>query len=238
VISIIAPTCNEEESIEDFLISLKKLKLRNFELIIVDDSTDRTAEIAKNLMKKLRIKGKVIKRVNKLGKGSAIRDGLKVAKGDYIVLIDADLQYNPFDIPRLLRKLKEFDLVNTIKLRKDPFYRKIFGKIFKILVFILFGLKIDTQSTLRAFRKKLKKIDLKTNGFAWDVEFLYKAKKLGYKICEIPILYGKREKGKSKVTLITPLNMFVEIVKIRSKVIQFVLKLKKKESPFNSIEYI
>jgi glycosyltransferase involved in cell wall biosynthesis len=219
VISIITPTCNEEESIGDFLISLRKLKLRNFELIIVDDSADRTAEIAKNLMKKLKIKGKVIKRVNKLGKGSAIRDGLKVAKGDYIVLIDADLQYNPLDIPRLLKKLEEFDLVNTTKLRKDPFYRKIFGKFFRILVFLLFGLRIDTQSTLRAFRKNLKKIEFKTNGFAWDVEFLYKAKKLGYKICEIPVIYGRREKGESKVNLMTPLLMLVEIIRMRKNLV-------------------
>jgi dolichol-phosphate mannosyltransferase len=64
--------------------------LKNFELIIVDDSLDKTAEIARSLMKKFRIRGTVLKRIGKRGKGSAIRDGLKLAKGKYIVLIDAD----------------------------------------------------------------------------------------------------------------------------------------------------
>jgi len=219
MISIIAPTYNEEEIVRDFLISVKELKFRNFELIIVDDSTDRTAEIAKNLMKKLNIKGKVIKRSNKLGKGSAIRDGLKVAKGNYIVVIDADLQYNPFYIPKLLRKLKEFDVVNTLRLRKDSFYRKFLGKLFRILVFITFGLKFDTQSGLRAFRKKLKKIPFKANGFAWDIEFLYRAKKLGCRICEIPTIYERRIKGKSKVNLATLLFMLSEIIRIRKSLI-------------------
>lgn len=218
MISIVVPTLNEEETIEEFLEKIGKLRstLREFELIIVDDSDDRTAEIAKSLMKKVGIEGKVLRRVRKEGKGSAIRDGLKLAKGEFIVLIDADLQYPVEKIPNLVEKLKECDIVNTKRIRKDPFYRKLLGLAFRFLVLLLFGLTLETQSTFRAFRREVKeKIDFRADSWAWDVEFLYKAKKLGFKICSYPVVYGERKGGKSKVGLLTPLKMFVEILKIR-----------------------
>jgi len=218
MISIIAPTFNEEETIKEFLKKVKEIKsqLKNFELIIVDDSLDKTAEIARSLMKKFRIRGTVLKRIGKRGKGSAIRDGLKLAKGKYIVLIDADLQYPVEKIPALVEKLKDYDIVNTRRLRKDAFYRKFLGLGFRILVFLLFGLTIETQSTFRAFKKEVKeKIKFKANSWAWDVEFLYKAKKAGFKICSYPVIYGERKKGKSKVNFITSIRMFLELLKIR-----------------------
>jgi dolichol-phosphate mannosyltransferase len=219
MISIIVPTFNEEETIEEFLKKVKELKqqLKNFELIIVDDSLDRTAEIARSLMKKFEIRGRILKRIGKRGKGSAIRDGLKLARGEYIVLIDVDLQYPVEKIPALVKKLKECDIVNTRRLRKDPFYRKLLGLGFRILAFLLFGLTIETQSTFRALRKEVKeRIEFKANSWAWDVEFLYKVKKAGFKICSYPVIYGERGKGESKVSLITSLKMFWEILKIRT----------------------
>jgi len=217
-VSLIVPTFNEEETIEEFINKVNELKsrLKNFELIIVDDSFDNTTKIAKNLMKKFRIKGIVLKRIGKKGKGSAIRDGLKLAKGKYIVLIDADLQYPVEKIPALVEKLKECDIVNTRRLRKDPFYRKLLGLGFRVLVFLLFGLTIETQSTFRAFRKEVKEeIEFKADSWAWDVEFLYKAKKAGFKICSYPVIYGERKKGKSKVTFSTSIKMLFELLKIR-----------------------
>jgi len=219
MISIIVPTFNEEETIEEFMIKIKELKagLKNFELIIVDDSIDSTAKIARNLMKKFKINGKVLKRVGKRGKGSAIRDGLELARGKYIVLIDADLQYPVDKIPMLVEKLKECDIVNTRRLRKDPFYRKLLGLAFRFLVFLLFGLKIETQSTFRAFRREVKeKVNFESNSWTWDVEFLYKAKKLSFRICNYPIIYKERNRGKSKIKLTTPIRMLLELIKIRS----------------------
>jgi glycosyltransferase involved in cell wall biosynthesis len=217
-VSIVVPTFNEEETIEEFLKKVKELKpqLKSFEVIIVDDSFDKTVEIAKSLMKKFRIEGIVLKRVGKRGKGSAIRDGLRLARGKRIVLIDADLQYPVKKIPVLVEKLKECDIVNTRRLRKDSFYRKLLGLAFRILVFFLFGLTIETQSTFRAFRKEVKeKIEFKANSWAWDVEFLYKAKKAGLRICSYPVIYGERKKGKSKISFITSIKMFFELLKIR-----------------------
>lgn len=217
-VSIIVPTFNEEETIEEFLKKIKELKerVKGFELIIVDDSLDNTANIAKNLMKKYRITGTILKRIGKSGKGSAIRDGLKLARGKYIVLIDADLQYPVEKIPALIKKLEVYDLVNTRRVRKDPFYRKLLGLAFRFLVFLFFGLTIETQSTFRAFRKEVKeRIDFKSDSWAWDVEFLYKAKKAGFKCCSYPVVYGERKKGRSKIEPITPIKMFLELIKIK-----------------------
>jgi len=87
---------------------------------------------------------------------------------------------------------------------------------FRFLVFLLFGLTIETQSTFRAFRKEVKeKIEFKANSWAWDVEFLYKAKKAGFRICNYPVIYEERKKGKSKISFITSIKMFFELLKIR-----------------------
>jgi glycosyltransferase involved in cell wall biosynthesis len=218
MITIIIPTFNEEETIKEFFKKIKEIKphLKSFELIIVDDSLDNTAKVAERLMKKFRIKGIVLKRIGKIGKGSAIRDGLKLAKGKYIVLIDADLQYPVEKIPTLVEKLKEYDIVNTRRLRKDSFHRKLLGLYFRFFVFLLFGLTIETQSTFRAFRREVKeKIDFKADSWAWDVEFLYKAKKAGFRICSYPVIYGERKKGRSKISFITSIKMFLELLKIR-----------------------
>jgi glycosyltransferase involved in cell wall biosynthesis len=216
MISIIVPTFNEEEVIYEFLYRIKKLKLKNAEIIIVDDSFDNTSEIAKKAIKKLKLNGKVIKRVGKIGKGSAIRDGLKIAKRKYIVIIDADLQYPVEKIPKIVEKLKYCDIVVTKRLRKDKFYRKLFGYIFRIFVFFLFGLEFDTQSGMKAFKKEVKeKIEFYSNYWAWDVEFLYKAKKQKFKICSYPIVFSEREKGKSKIKLSSFLKILIEILKIK-----------------------
>jgi glycosyltransferase involved in cell wall biosynthesis len=141
---------------------------------------------------------------------------LKLTKGKHIVLIDADLQYPVEKIPTLVEKLKECDIVNTRRLRKDSFYRKFLGLAFRILVFFLFGLTIETQSTFRAFRREVKEeIDFKADSWAWDVEFLYKAKKAGFRIFSYPVIYGERKKGKSKISSATPIKMFLELLKIR-----------------------
>jgi hypothetical protein len=59
------------------------------------------------------------------------------------------------------------------------------------------------------------KINFKSNSFAWDVEFLYKAKKAGFKILSLPIIYKRREKGESKIKMLTPVKMLIELLKIR-----------------------
>ncbi|MEM5811132.1 MAG: glycosyltransferase family 2 protein [Candidatus Aenigmatarchaeota archaeon] len=216
MLSIIVPTLNEQDVIEEFLLKLKNINLKNYEVIIVDDSTDKTAIIAKKALKKFGIKGKIIKRYGKTGKGSAILDGIKLSKGNFIITIDADLQYPVEYIPLILKKLKKYDFVKTKRIvREDSFLRKLLGLFFRVLVFLLFRIKDDTQSTLRGFRKHVfDEIKIDSKGFAWDVELIYKLNKKGFKSVTIPTIYVKRKIGKSKISLLQIIKMFFELMKI------------------------
>ena len=107
-VSIVIPTMNEEETISDVISKAKKtLEDLNlpYEIVVVDNSSDKTPEIAESLG------AKVIKGVK--GYGKAYIEGFKVAKGDYIVMLDADGTYNPEEIPKLLEPLikNEADVV-------------------------------------------------------------------------------------------------------------------------------
>lgn len=109
LISIVLPAYNEEKAIGDIIdeIRLTVEKVYNYEIVVVDDcSTDRTAEIA-------RAKGvRVVDRAVTGGSGAARKVGIQAAKGEVIVMLDADGTYSPKDIPKLLEYLPKFDQVN------------------------------------------------------------------------------------------------------------------------------
>lgn len=214
--SIIIPTRNEEKNIYEFLKRLSKINPKPDEVIISDYSTDKTKEVAKKAFFDFKLNGKIIEAKRK-GKGAGIKEGLKFATNEIIILIDADLNYLPEDIPKLL-KLKNCDIVQPKRIRKDVFIRKLLGFLFHLFVLLLFNLNYDTQCALKLVRKKVfKEIEFKENGFAWDVEFLYLAKKKGFKICSnVKVFYtSKRERGKSKINVLTPFKMLFQIFKIR-----------------------
>ncbi len=103
-LSIIVPVYNEEKTVERVIKELKKLSIEK-EIIVVDDgSTDATPGILK------RIRGiRVIRHGKNLGKGAAIATGMKRAKGDAVLIQDADLEYKPKDIPKLVKALEKFN---------------------------------------------------------------------------------------------------------------------------------
>ncbi|MEM0481129.1 MAG: glycosyltransferase family 2 protein [Candidatus Aenigmatarchaeota archaeon] len=215
MISIIIPTYNERETIKDLIYKIYALNFKNYEIIIVDDSYDNTAEIARKILKKLKIKAKVIKREKRLGKGSAIREGLKNSKGKYLVLIDADLEYPVEKIPKIVEKLKKYDIVLTKRFKKCNFSRKLFGYFFKFLIFLFFRIKEDTQSGLKGLRREvINKVLFNLNYWFWDVEMILRAKKAKLKICSLPIVYKEREKGKSKIDLKSLILSFKEFLNL------------------------
>lgn len=122
-----------------------------------------------------------------VGKGAIIRSMLYYVENDLVCFIDGDMDISPLEIHRLLEKEKDYDIVVATKnWRYLTIRRKILSVGYKCLVYILFGLKIDTQTGLKLFHRYAIP-DWKTDGFAFDVEVLYKAKQNGYTIGQVPI---------------------------------------------------
>ncbi|MFA4661655.1 glycosyltransferase family 2 protein [Pyrococcus kukulkanii] len=183
-ISVIIPAYNEERRIGEVLKNMP-----NFvdEIIVIDDgSTDKTSEIAKAFG------AKVIRLDKNLGKGAALREGIKIARGDVIVFMDADGQHDPKEISKLLEPIVEgradFVIGKRIVTKGErPLIRKLSNLITSTLISLKLGENIeDTQSGFRAIRKDfVPKIE--SNRYEVETEVLIKAKKLGARIIEVPI---------------------------------------------------
>lgn len=197
-ISVIIPAYNEEKGIAK---TIKRIPKEVFEIIVVDNnSTDKTAEVAKKLG------AKVIKETRQ-GYGYALQKGFAVARGDIIVTTDADGQYPEEKILELVDYLQKenLDFLNCsrfpIKNKSSLSFTRILGN--KILTFFankLFGLRLkDSQSGMMIFRKDiLKKINLRSGDMPLSQELKIKTALAGFKFAEVNIPYYPRE-GQSKL---------------------------------------
>lgn len=195
-VSIVVPCKNEEANIAALITELKK-QSAVYELLVVDDSTDRTAEIARSLgARVIRGKGR--------GLGQAILDGIAVASGDIIVVGDADLSHRPQDVPKLLYPIlrQGFDMV--IGSRYCPggkvvgweLSRRIVSRVACLLALPVTTIK-DSTSGFFAFRKEIiKGVELKGTSWKIMLEILAKAHPVAVK--EVPIQFIVRQAGKSK----------------------------------------
>ncbi|MBO8183582.1 MAG: glycosyltransferase family 2 protein [Archaeoglobus sp.] len=204
-ISVILPTLNEEESISECIDEIRegieKLnEVEDYEIIVVDSSTDRTAEIAKQ-------KGAVVVRCDRKGYGYAYLEGFKVAKGDVIVMGDADGTYNFLQIPGLIKPiLNGEDLVIGSRFMGKMedgamnFLNRIGNRLLTSFLNKTFKLSIsDSQSGFRAIKKSaLERLNLKADGMEFASEMIIEAFKKGLKVVEVGIDYRKR-KGSSKL---------------------------------------
>jgi len=118
------------------------------------------------------------------GKGYAIREALKEAKGDLFIFIDGDFDIQPFEVFKLLPDLEQYDIVVGNKGLPKRFNRKVLTILSRLWTRLLFNICDDTQTGIKGFNYKPEWI---TDGFAFDIEILYKAKKLGKSIITIPI---------------------------------------------------
>ncbi len=120
------------------------------------------------------------------GKGWALSRGVEEAKGDLICFIDGDLDINPKEINKLLTEIVDNDIVVGRKKLSGGLSRMIITFCSRIFIYLLFNLKIDTQTGVKVFKKEaLPKWENKS--FAFDIEILHKAVKNGAKIKEVPV---------------------------------------------------
>ncbi|MCM8767179.1 MAG: glycosyltransferase family 2 protein [Candidatus Omnitrophica bacterium] len=230
-ISIVIPAYNEEKRILKTIEKIYKYfknKNYDFEIIVVDDgSKDKTFEIVEKFAKNKK-EIIILKHPKNLGKGAAVRTGVLSASGNFILFTDADLSTPIEEFEKLKEKIENgYDIAIGSRGLKDskivipqPFYRRIIGKIFPILVrlIVIKDFK-DTQCGFKLFKKEQgKKIfsQLKTGGFAFDVEVLAKAKKEGYKIAEVGIVWYNSPRSSVRI-LKDSFRMFFSLLKIKLK---------------------
>ena len=166
MISVIIPVFNEIGSLPELMDQLRKILhiYKKWEILFVDDgSTDGSTEFLNDLSRKDE-NVTLIQFHRNYGKSAALAEGFKLAKGEYLITMDADLQDDPAEIPNLMKKLEEgFDLVSGWKKeRKDPISKRFPSKIFNYITRIMTGVKIhDFNCGLKIYRKAvIKTLDL------------------------------------------------------------------------------
>jgi len=214
LLSIIIGTYNEAKNISILIPKITEVLKRNkipYEIIVVDDnSPDGTAEVVRNLAKKDK-NLKLVLRKNEKGLATAILTGLASSSGRYLAQMDADLCHDPKHLPQMLNIIKQdrADIVVGSRylpgshfLDKSPF-RKLVSMTAQSLAGMLLNIKVrDTTNNFRMFKREVYekiKPNLTSKGNVILLEFLYLAKKSGYRIKEIPIHYVERKFGKTKL---------------------------------------
>ncbi len=230
-LSVVMPAYNEEKNITANLLKASEIIsgfVKNFEIIAVNDGssdgTEKMMLVACNADSKITF----ISYEKNQGKGYAITQGVKKAKGQYIAFLDSDLELNPAMLRYFLKALQSCDADIAIgsKMHKKskleyPITRKIMSVGYYIILKLLFNLNIkDTQTGIKLFKSDVIKPiceNLSTTGFAFDIEILATASKKGYKIIELPIeLKFLRERSeKSRFSPKVIFKIFKDTIKIK-----------------------
>jgi len=226
-LTIIIPVYNEIKTIEKIIKKILKINIKK-QLIIIDDGSSDGTEIVlakyKNKIDKL-----IIHKKN-LGKGAAIKSGQRYVMGKYIGIQDADLEYDPRDLKKIVNEMYKKDykvMYGSRVLKKNKFKNtqnfthvvRIWGNIFltKASNFLNRQKLTDAHTCYKVFDSKIfKKIKLKENGFSFCPEITTKISMMNIDIQEFPINYTGRtyEQGK-KITAFDGLDALYVLAKYR-----------------------
>ena len=222
-VSIVVPSHNEEGIIAKVLGNISGYFPEHEIIAVSNGCTDRTPEIVGGLglknVKHINIKERV-------GKGAAVLEGFRKARGEIIGFIDADDAFRNADIKRIIEEAGKADCVigSKWKGRKFsqvdwPFARKVASRAANLFIRVVFGLNFsDTQAGLKFLRRKvLESIDMDfvCRGFEFDVELLYKIKKKGFEIREIGV--PLKSKNTSTFSLFWMPVMGLNLLRLRLK---------------------
>lgn len=229
---VVIPTYNERSNISELIEKIFALNISGLEVLVVDDnSPDGTAEVVRGLSIKYPVK--LLSRNKKEGLGKAYVSAFKSVlyqndKLDYIIQMDADLSHNPKNILDFLHKMGEYDLVLGSRYIKgggtvnwDKFRKLVsrFGNLYAQFVLSLpyKDLTGGFKCWKRGVLEKINLDSLSSTGYNFQIETTYKAHKLGYKICETPIIFTERKIGKSKFNLGIIWESFIKVLWLRIK---------------------
>lgn len=230
LISIVIPAYNEESHVAATLQQIDEYSLLRawpIEILVIDDgSTDATVAEVERAEAKIAVPIHLLKNDVNRGKGYSVRRGMMSSSGDFVLLSDADLSTPIYELDRLFRRAQRgYDIViGSRALRNSqievhqPLYRELMGKAFNLILRSL-GLSHfhDTQCGFKLFSRRA--VDLifplaRINRFAFDVEILLIAQRLGLRIRELPVHW--HDSLPSKVSLVRDsLRMFFDVLKLR-----------------------
>jgi len=228
-VSIVIPCFNEERRLPATIEAIHGFFHRRgtqFELIIVDDgSVDDTSKLVNDVTQTL-TGITLIRHEKNTGKGFAVKAGVLRSLGSAVLICDADLSTPIDEIDRLLPLLDEgCDIViGSRRMRdsnivmKQPWYRQVMGKIYNMLVNSVLALGFrDTQCGFKLFKGDVARslfAKSRINGFSFDAEILFMAKRQGLKVREMPVSWS--DSRGSKISVLTdPLKMMGEVFKVR-----------------------
>ncbi|MDO8658791.1 MAG: glycosyltransferase family 2 protein [Candidatus Levybacteria bacterium] len=212
-LSIIIPVFNEEKTISEILRRVDRVEIPGVkkQIIVVNDgSTDATKSEINN--SKLKIQNfEIFNHTKNQGKGAAVKTGIRNATGDFIIIQDADLEYDPKDIEKLMKPIitGKNEVVYGTRLNRLPRFSRdertprfllhyLGNKFLSLLTSIIYGNWItDMETCYKLFpTKAARKMNLNARGFEFEPEITAKLLKSGYKICEVPI--GTNPRGYSE----------------------------------------
>ncbi|MCX7602449.1 MAG: glycosyltransferase family 2 protein [Bryobacteraceae bacterium] len=229
-LSIVIPAYNEEQRLPSTLARITawlETKRPDFvEILAVDDgSTDRTAEVVREAAARdPRIR--LLQNPGNRGKGYAVRHGMQKAQGEWVLFTDADLSAPIEDLERLEEAVARESadgaigsraLDRSLVLRHQSALRELSGRIFNLCMRLITGLPYrDTQCGFKLFRRDVAACVAarqQSDGFGFDVEILYIARKHGYRILEVPVRWANVEG--TKVSLSKGLAAFLDLLRVR-----------------------
>jgi dolichol-phosphate mannosyltransferase len=216
-VSVILPTYNEKENIEGLIASILENLMYPTEVIVVDDdSPDGTGKIVEKIARDNR-NVRLLIRENKRGLASAISEGIPLSKGEIIVWMDCDFSHPPRLMPQLIQALDQCDIAVASRFVKGggmqySFLRVLTSRLLNLFANIILGFSIkDYTSGYPAVRRevfdkvKIQPLLGENRGYIvgygeYFISFLYRAKKAGFKIKEVPYTYVARKKGNTKTS--------------------------------------
>ncbi len=225
-LTVIIPVYNEVKTINKILKKVHKIKIKKQIIVVDDGSTDGSI----NEIKKYKsIINKICLHKRNSGKGSAIKTAQKYVKGNYVIIQDADLEYEPKDYLKILKilKKKKYKVVYGSRvLGKKRYFltsftsisRIFFNHLLTLISNLLNNQKLtDAHTCYKAFNSKIfKKINLQENGFAFCPEITTKVSNLKLDIFEVPISYsGRNYKEGKKITYFDGIDAIFSLIKYK-----------------------
>lgn len=204
-LSVIIPVYNEVESIREIIRRVQATQLA-WEIVIVDDcSQDGTRDLLKEMDGKDGVR--VLLHEKNQGKGAAVRTGLAAARGDVLLIQDADLEYDPRDYPLLLKPLQEgvADVVYGSRFLGGPrrvtmFWHMVANYLLTFMTNLLYNTILsDMETGYKVFRRHvIEGMPLHARRFDFEPEFTAKVLKRHYRIFEVPISFNPRDYSQGK----------------------------------------